>query len=68
MPNVFRTAAVCAVCLTSLAFLAPAAAQSAADQAGEGNASIYNLDRNARVGGVAIDGSSTKPWRAKPLS
>lgn len=60
MPNVLRTAAVCAVCLTSLAHLAPAAAQSAADQAGEGNASIYNLDRSARVGGVAIDGPIDK--------
>lgn len=59
MPNVFRTVTVCAVCLISLAQPSPLTAQST-DQPGEGNASIYNLDRNAGTGGVAIDGPIDK--------
>ena len=60
MPNVLRTMAACAVCLMSSAQPSPLAAQPPTDRAAEGNASIYNLDRNARVGGVTIDGTIDK--------
>jgi hypothetical protein len=60
MPNVFRAVAVGAVCLVSLAQPSSLLAQEPADQPGEGNASIYNLDRSAGVGGVAIDGPINK--------
>ena len=57
MPNFFRSVKLCAVCLMGLAHLPPLAAQSPVDQqAAEGTANIYNLDRDARVGGVEIHG------------
>jgi hypothetical protein len=41
------------VCLMGLTLLFPLAAQSPVNQqAAEGTANIYNLDRNARIGGV----------------
>lgn len=60
MPNVFRAVAVGAVCLVSLAHPSSLLAQEPADQPGEGEASIYNLDRSAGIGGVAIDGPINK--------
>src|SRR5438128_12644171 len=55
MRNFFRSVRLCAVCLLGLAVLSPLAAQSPVDQqAAEGTANIYNLDRDARVGGVEI--------------
>jgi hypothetical protein len=57
MRNFFRSVRLCAVCLLGLAVLSPLAAQSPVDQqAAEGTANIYNLDRDARVGGVEIHG------------
>jgi hypothetical protein len=57
MRNFFRSVRLCAVCLLGLALLSPLAAQSPVDQqAAEGTANIYNLDRDARVGGVEIHG------------
>jgi hypothetical protein len=57
MRNFFRSVRLCAVCLLGLALLSPLAAQSPVDQqAAEGTANIYNLDRDARLGGVEIHG------------
>jgi hypothetical protein len=57
MPNFFRSVRLYAVCLMGLVHLSPLAAQSPVDQqAAEGTANIYNLDRDARVGGVEIHG------------
>jgi hypothetical protein len=48
---------LCAVCLMGLALLSPVAAQSPVDQqTAGGTANIYNLDRDAHVGGVEIQG------------
>jgi hypothetical protein len=61
MRNFFRSVRLCAVCLLGLALLSPLAAQSPVDQqAAEGTANIYNLDRDARVGGVEIHGPISK--------
>jgi hypothetical protein len=51
-------AALCAVYVISLAQASPVAAQTPApaDQAAAGNASIYNLDRQAGTGSVVIEG------------
>ena len=58
MRNFFGSARLSAVCLMSLAHLSPLAAQSSADQqAAGGVANIYNLDRDAHVGGVEIHGT-----------
>jgi len=46
----------CAVCVMGLASLFPLGAQSLEQQAMEGSANIYNLDRDARVGGIEIQG------------
>ena len=58
MPNFFRSVRLWAVCLMGLAtLLSPLAAQSPIDQqAAEGTANIYNLDRGAHVGGIEIQG------------
>ena len=48
---------LCAVCLMGLALLSPVAAQSPVDQqTAGGTANIYNLDRDAHVGRVEIQG------------
>jgi hypothetical protein len=55
MPNFLKSVRLCAVCLIGLAHCPPLAAQSSVDQqAAGGIANIYNLDRDARVGGVEI--------------
>src|SRR5437899_4179941 len=57
MPNFVRNVALCAVWLMGLAHLSPLAAQLSVDQKPvAGIANIYNLDRDARVGGVEING------------
>ena len=49
------------MCLLGLALLSPLTAQSPVDQqVAEGTANIYNLYRDARVGGVEIHGSIGK--------
>jgi hypothetical protein len=61
MPNFFRSVGWCALCLMGLAHLFPLGAQSPVDhQAAGGIANIYNLDRDARVGGVEIHGPIDK--------
>jgi len=56
-----KASSLCAVCLLGLALLSPLTAQSPVDQqVAEGTANIYNLDRDARVGGVEIHGSIGK--------
>src|SRR5215468_6739727 len=56
MPNFFRSARLSAVCLMGLA--SPLAAQvSVEPQGAGGTANIYNLDRDAHVGGVEIHGT-----------
>src|SRR5262249_22853022 len=56
-----KASSLCAVCLLGLALLSPFTAQSPVDQqVAEGTANIYNLDRDARVGGVEIHGSIGK--------
>jgi hypothetical protein len=61
MRKFFRSVRLCAVCLMGLALLFPLAAQSPVNQqAAEGTANIYNLDRNARIGGVQIHGPMDK--------
>jgi ClpP class serine protease len=57
MQKFLRSVMVCAVCVMGLASLSPLAAQSPVEQqAMEGSANIYNLDRDARVGGIEIQG------------
>jgi hypothetical protein len=57
MQNSLRILGLCAICLMGLALLSPLGAQSPPDQrGGEGSANIYNLDRDARVGGIEIQG------------
>src|SRR4029434_3225774 len=57
MQNSLRILGLCAICLMGLALLSPLGAQSPPDQRGaEGSANIYNLDRDARVGGIEIQG------------
>jgi hypothetical protein len=61
MPNFFRNVRLCAGCLVGLVLLSPVAAQSPVDQqAAGGTANVYNLDRDARVGGVEIHGPIDK--------
>jgi hypothetical protein len=60
MPNFFGSVRWCAVCLMGLAHLSPVAAQLRVDQTAGGIANIYNLDRDARVGGVEIHGPIDK--------
>jgi hypothetical protein len=61
MANFFRSAAtLCAIFLMGFALPSLLAAQPAADQGAAGNASIFNLDRQAGVGSVAIDGPIDK--------
>ena len=61
MRNFLRSMGLCAVCLMGLALISPLAAQSPADQqAAEGTVNIYNLDRDAHVGGVEIHGLISK--------
>lgn len=57
MPNFFRSAAaLCAALLLGLAHPPPLAAQPTAEQRAAGNVSIFNLDRQAGIGSVGIDG------------
>jgi hypothetical protein len=57
MRGFWRRMRLCAVCLMSLALLSRVAAQSPVDQqTAGGTANIYNLDRDAHVGGVEIQG------------
>jgi hypothetical protein len=61
MRDFLRSLKLCAACLVGLALLSPLAAQSPADQhAAEGTVNIYNLDRDAHVGGVEIHGPISK--------
>jgi hypothetical protein len=61
MRDFFRSVRLCAACLVGLALLSPLAAQSPTDQqASEGTANIYNLDRDAHIGGVEIHGPISK--------
>src|SRR5262245_51222119 len=57
MQKFLRSVMACAVCVMCLASLSPLGAQSPVEQqAMEGSANIYNLDRDARVGGIQIQG------------
>src|SRR6266487_2915169 len=57
MPNFVRSMGLCAVWLMGLAHPSPLAAQLPVDQKpAAGMANIYNLDRDARVGSVEING------------
>src|SRR6266480_4226110 len=57
MQKFLRSVMACAVCVMGLASLSPIGAQSPVEQqAMEGSANIYNLDRDARVGGIEIQG------------
>src|SRR5262249_17048322 len=57
MRGFWRRRGLCAVCLMGLALLSPVAAQSPVDQqTAGGTANIYNLDRDAHVGRVEIQG------------
>jgi hypothetical protein len=61
MRDFFRSMRFGAAWLMCLALLSPLAAQSPADQqAAEGTVNIYNLDREAHVGGVEIHGLISK--------
>ena len=61
MRDFFRSARLGAAWLMGLALLSPLAAQSPVDQpAAEGTVNIYNLDREAHVGGVEIHGPISK--------
>ena len=61
MRDFFRSVRLGTAWLMGLALLSPLAAQSPADQqAAEGTVNIYNLDREAHVGGVEIHGPITK--------
>ena len=61
MRDSFRSVGLGAAWLVGLALLSPLAAQSPADQqAAEGTVNIYNLDREAHVGGVEIHGPISK--------
>ena len=55
MRNLLRSVMVWAVCVMGMALLSPLAAQ-VNQQAVEGSVNIYNLDRDARVGGIEIQG------------
>src|SRR6201993_4779546 len=57
MRNFLRSVMVGAVCVMGMSLLSPLAAQSPVNQqAVEGSVNIYNLDRDARVGGLEIQG------------
>jgi len=59
MQNFLRSVAVCAVC--AMVLLSPLAAQPFVDQqAAEGSANVYNVDRDAQVGGIEIHGGIGK--------
>src|SRR6266403_192001 len=61
MRDFLRSVRLGAAWLMGLALLSPLAAQSPVDQpAAEGTANIYNLDREAGIGGVEIHGPITK--------
>ena len=61
MRDFFRSVRLGAAWLMGLALLSPLAAQSPADQqAAEGTVNIYNLDREAHVGGIEIHGPISK--------
>jgi len=60
-PTFFRSASLCAVCLMGLVHPSPLAAQAPVEQQSAGGmANIFNLDREARVGGVEIQGPIDK--------
>src|SRR5215510_1500440 len=57
MQKILRSVMACAVCVMGLASLSPLGAQSPVEQqAMEGSANVYNLDRDAHVGGIEIHG------------
>src|SRR5262249_54300246 len=57
MRNFLRSVMVGAVCVMGMSLLSPLAAQWPVNQqAVEGSVNIYNLDRDARVGGIEIQG------------
>src|SRR5438128_3549083 len=57
MPGFWRRMRLCAVCVIGLALFSSVAAESPVDQqTAGGTANIYNLDRDAHVGGVEIQG------------
>src|SRR5260370_17757030 len=67
MRDFLRSVRLGAAWLMGLALLSPLAAQSPVDQpAAEGTANIYNLDRDAGIGGRAIDGPMTKAPPSHP--
>lgn len=68
MPNFLRSAAALgAIVLMGLACASPLAAQPSADQAAAGNVSIFNLDRQAGVGAVGIDGLIDKAVASRAI-
>src|SRR6516162_3160262 len=71
MQGFLRNVRVGAVCAMGLALLSPLAAQPFVDQqAVEGSANVYNLDRDAHVGGIEIRGRIGKAVAneaAKPI-
>jgi hypothetical protein len=57
MQSFLRSVMVWVACVMGMALLSPLAAQSPVhEQALEGSANLYNLDRDARVGGIEIRG------------
>jgi hypothetical protein len=56
MREFLRSVMVWAVCVIGMALLSPLAAQSPDQQSAEGSVNIYNLDRDAHVGGIEIHG------------
>jgi len=57
MRNFLRSVMVGAVCVMGMSLLSPLAAQWPVNQqAVEGSVNIYNLDRDARVGGIEVQG------------
>jgi hypothetical protein len=62
MRDFLRSVSLFAVCVMGSAALCPLAAQSPVDrQAAESTINIYNLDREARAGGVEIHGPMLPP-------
>jgi hypothetical protein len=57
MQSFLRSVMVWVACVMGMALLSPLAAQAPVhEQALEGSANLYNLDRDARVGGIEIRG------------
>src|SRR5919109_2329696 len=56
MRSFLRSVMVWVACVMGMALLSPLAAQSPDQQSAEGSVNIYNLDRDAHVGGIEIHG------------